>query len=198
MTFEEYYNCSKNLRPFDLASNPFGFGEQKGECSDESAHMPILEYFASLCNRIVEFGFRTGSSTCAFSKGLGKSGDLISVDIVESPKVYLFKSFQMPCRWRFCVGDTSQKGLDIPSCDLLHIDTLHTFNQVKKELELYGNFARKFLTFHDTYSQGIKSLDNSSEEGINRAIDEWTLVNGFKLIYSVNFNHGLRIYERVQ
>jgi hypothetical protein len=88
---------------------------------------------------------------------------------------------------------------------MLFVDTLHTYDHVKKELSDHNLCAvNKYLVFHDTYTQGTKSLDVPGEEGILRAIfeavnffnDEYDRAQ-FELRYASNFNHGLLVYEKV-
>lgn len=177
-----------NHQPYDLSHNNFGFKHTNG--SDISAHLPFLEFLARQCNHITEFGARYCYSTCAFIKGC--RGKVVSYDIQNYPPIEELKNMKLPCKWEFIQADTS-KLESIEETDLLFIDTLHTYNQVKKEL-LHVNKVKKYLGFHDTYSQGKFSLDVPNEPGIIQAILE--LPPEWKLVYNVDFNHGLSIYQR--
>jgi len=210
MTFNEWYDCIKKIPPIDLEWNPWGFparGDRNrtGECADESGLLPILEYFASQCETITEFGCREGHSTSAFLVGLSKNNNsvrqkLISVDMRTTGGGYerLQQMNDLPCAWEFILRDTISGDWQINKTDMLHIDTLHTYDQVQKELEIHGNQAQKYLSFHDVISQGKQSLDMPGQEGICRAIEEYTNKNGWKRILEINYNHGLWIYGKTQ
>lgn len=198
MTIKELYEQALAVAPFDLPSNPVGFppegGRRKG---DMTAHLPILKYFATCSNHVTEFGLREGYSTMALASGLYyKTRKLVSYDIVRHPIHNTFEKIDFPCEWEFHIQNTIADDFYIDSTDFLFIDDLHTYNQVNKELARHGHKVKKFLGFHDTYSQGERSLDREGEEGILRAIQEYTN-KGWKLIYKVDFNHGLQIYERM-
>ena len=93
------------------------------------------------------------------------------------------------------IGDTRE--IDIKETDMLFIDTLHTYQQVKGELR-FANKVRKYIAFHDTWSHGVGSRDIVGEPGITNAINEFLVkYPEWKKIYEVNFNHGLIILEKV-
>jgi hypothetical protein len=50
--------------------------------------------------------------------------------------------------FNFLQADTLQ--VIIPECDMLFIDTLHTYDHLKKELSLHSSKVKKYLAFHDT------------------------------------------------
>lgn len=192
-------------RPWDHADNPFGFAPEDpnpDKSSDISAHLPILEYFASQCDTITEFGTRYCCSTSALITGAGKRGKntlVTSYDICTTPDIYyliaLERNGKLPCKWKFNQKDTVSSDFQIEPCDLLFVDTLHTEQHVKKELALHGHMVKKYLIFHDTFSQGLESMDRKGERGILYAIREYTK-DSFNLIYNANFNHGLQVWER--
>lgn len=169
----------------------------KDKNSDLGGHLSTLKDFASMCNHVTEFGIREGSSTLALALGLNNPNKkLISYDIVrhivhDNP---IFKL--LPCQWEFRKIDIISPGWEIDITDFLFVDDLHTYKQVKTELAQHGHKVTKYLGFHDTTSQGIKSLDRPSQEGILRAIKEYTN-NQWKLVYEATFNNGLQIYERI-
>lgn len=198
-TLEDFYRDAHNQPPFDLMTNPLGFNRPHVDGrSEQSAHMPLLKYFASQCNHVTEFGLREGFTTAALALGLNSEAKtLISYDITRHPIHNRFANFKFPCKWQFIIKDITSPGWQIEPTDFLFVDDLHTFNQVQTELLQHGSKVKRFLGFHDTYSQGPQSLDMPGQEGIIRAIKEYTSSNGWKLIYKVDFNHGLELYERV-
>ena len=110
--------------------------------------MPVLRKLAAQCSSIVEFGVRRGDSTIALLRGLadGGTGILQSWDI-EPPR------FSVPIlphgiEWEF-YQEPSERA-EIGKCDLLLHDSLHTYDQVKKDLAKHGSAIRKWLIFHDS------------------------------------------------
>lgn len=197
MTIQEFYDKAILNPPFDLPNNPIGFkGVSSVNKSDISAHLPLLKYFASQCNHITEFGMREGNSTAAFIMGLNSvHKKLVSYDFMRH-KIHHMGIFQnLPCQWEFRQMDIVSPGWEIDYTDFLFVDDLHTYAQVRDELKQHGHKVKTYLGFHDTWSQGVTSLDRGGEEGIVRAIEEYTY-NKFTLIYETLFNHGLRIYKR--
>lgn len=164
-------------------------GENIGH-PDILEHLCTLRILARTCHHITEFGVRTGNSTTAFLAGLNPFGELHSYDI-EAPK------FTPPSdkthRWFFHRADTGKLD-DITQTDLLFIDTLHTYDQVKAELR-HGNRASKWLVFHDTELFGVNGELN--QPGINAAIQEFQIANPhWKTFAACRHNNGLLILER--
>lgn len=114
-------------------------------------------------------GTRTGVSTRAFLYAQPEA--LLCYDIQHFPTV---AEVLMPIKGRtdlrFIQADTTK--IEIEETDLLFIDTLHTYAQLKKELELHGNKARKYLVFHDTETFGEVGEDGRAP-GLNAAIYEF-------------------------
>lgn len=190
-----------NIPPSDALWNPMGFKNDylDVQFSEMSAHSPILEYFASRADSIVEFGTRHCHSTIAFLAGA--KDKVISFDIQPTPSIiYLLEMRDkglLPCKWNFVCHSTTDPNYQIEECDILFIDTIHNFFQVQQELKLHANKARKWLIFHDYFTQRSLSLDSTGQIGIGPAIDQFLENNkNWKPIYSVNFNHGLLILER--
>jgi hypothetical protein len=124
--------------------------------SDINEHLENLRDLAKDCDSVVEMGVRYCVSTWAFIEGLKEGTKLTSIDI-KHPKEYNgdLDAVEKACKekgidFTFIEGDTTQITID--KCDLLFIDTDHTYVQLKKELELHGNKAQKYLAFHDTVS----------------------------------------------
>ena len=147
------------------------FNRSRSIAGDINEHMLRLAQLARQCEHVTEFGVRTGMSTYSFLHGLSSkpNAKLRSYDLHDFFNVYGI-SAQVATDWTFQQGST----LDAPTIeptDLLFIDTLHTYAQVKGELEKHGNQARKYIVFHDTVAFGIVGEDNGT--GINLAIQEF-------------------------
>jgi len=158
--------------------------------SDIVLHLPVLEYFASLSETVVEFGVRDGQSTVALISGC--RGIVHSFDIRMSGVVNDLRALELPCKWTFQTLDTGselESGL-VPECDMLFIDTEHTHQQMSKELLLHGRKAMKFLAFHDTFT---------FRDEICPAIEDFVASHPgeYRELYRTDCNNGLLILERI-
>jgi hypothetical protein len=170
--------------------------------SDINEHLPILKKYAEKCNHITEMGVRSVVSTWAFL--LAKPKYLVSIDIAYHPNIELAKNLakEENINFEFLLQDTTT--IPIINTDLLFIDTLHTYKQLKRELDLHGNKANKYIIFHDT--EIFKNLDQEQYdgqpkkdlgEGLWKAIQEF-LSNNSHWSLSAHFtnNNGLTILAR--
>lgn len=180
MTIEHYYNTKCD------------------EPSDINEHLPTLYKFAKECKTIAEFGVRSVVSTFAFA--YSKPEKLILVDIVKSSNVDFFidlcKKENINATFELC--DSRKYKFEEP-VDLIFIDTLHTYSQLKEELKVLGNMAKKYLIFHDTITFGRineDNIDNGEKSGLVPAISEFLKNNSnwVELMTYTN-NNGLTILE---
>ena len=169
--------------------------------SDINEHLPIIAKYASECDTIVEMGVRFICSTWAFLKGNPKK--LTSIDIVSPPEnsLNLVRQACMLDNIDFSFIKSCTLDIEIDECDLLFIDTLHTYEHLVQELKLHGNKATKYLMFHDTEVCGEYSENNGKywKPGLLAAIDEFIEENPhwIKKKFYTN-NNGLGILERVK
>ena len=172
------------------------FNRSRTISGDINEHMLRLAQLARECDHVTEFGVRTGMSTYSFLHGLSNKPDakLRSYDLHDFFNVYGIHS-QLKTDWTFHQGSTLDAPVIEPT-DLLFIDTLHTYAQVKGELEKHGNQARKYIAFHDTVAFGIVGEDNGT--GINLAIQEWMRDNEHWRVLEHHENcNGLTILARI-
>lgn len=172
----------------------------ESKCNDNSdicQHLPTLKKYAELCDKIIELGVRSIVSTWAFLYGKPKS--LLSVDIYH-PSSYIDYdkdgcnielvyeiSKETGVEFSFIEADTLK--ITLPKCDLLFFDTLHTYEQLSKELELHGNNVNKYLIFHDTVSYESELIPAIKE--FMEANPHWILEAEYKN------NNGLLILKRI-
>jgi hypothetical protein len=162
--------------------------------SNMVSHFPVLEYYASQCKHITEFGVRHGQSTIAFLYGLPADGKLESYDIEETPFIVWLKSKNL-MKWEFHQHNTADKELIINTTDLIFFDSHHSYEQVKNELEIHAAKSKKYLVFHDTFTCATPCEENSAE-GIKLAIDEYMATNKCKIVFSTDLCNGLLILEK--
>jgi hypothetical protein len=174
--------------------------------SDINELLPALSIYARQCVRIVEFGTRTGNSTVALLHGLSEGsgqGELVSIDIdqnaIDHTRGVLDPDGTGFCgraRLTFLCGDSLNTKLEDGHADMIFIDTLHTYTQLKQELALLGNKAKKFLAFHDTTTFGLRSEDETLP-GLEDAIDEFLAENRHWTVgLEKTNNNGLVVLER--
>ena len=174
--------------------------------SDINEHLSTLFEYAKKCSTIAEMGVRFVTSSYAFA--LSKPDRLLCLDIDKNPHVdeFIAECNTDKINMEFVCASSLEYDLD-QEYDLLFIDTLHTFNQLSKELERHHSKIKKYIIFHDTISWGHKNenpIDSSDtgERGENvglvpairnflRANKEW------KEVCTYTNNNGLTIIERV-
>jgi hypothetical protein len=201
--FQQFLNFKLSMPPGDAPWNPHGFKHDYTDprVSEMSAHMPLLAMLAGQCKTVTEFGSRGANSTVAFlSSGCDTVSSWDIQPTAETVKLLQMRELgQLPCRFNFICSSTVDPNNVIDETDLLMIDTLHTAKQVHNELKIHSDQVRRFLIFHDTYSQSRLSLDMYGDLGIGFAIDDFTEQNKdtWREVYRVPFNHGLLVLERI-
>jgi hypothetical protein len=161
---------------------------------DINEHLPILYEYAKKCDTVTEFGVRYIVSTWAFLYANPKK--MTSYDIADPSAwgasiddVYGLKG---TTDYRFIKASTLD--IEIEETDLLFIDTIHTYDQVKKELELHSDKCLKYIIFHDTVT--FAKIGEDGKEGIQKAIDELLLNNKWEYELFKTNNNGLTILKR--
>lgn len=164
------------------------------EKSDINEHLPTLKKYGEMVDHITEFGVRTGRSTAAF---LASTPSIMySYDITSRKFNYkLFKTLAEKTEFVFTEGDTLK--IEIEETDLLFIDTYHTYNQLRQELEKHPVRVRKYIIIHDTETFGEVGIDKKIP-GLFKAIDEFVNINSNWIVKEkfIN-NNGLTILKRV-
>lgn len=164
--------------------------------SDINEHLPILKKYAEECEHITEMGVRWVVSTYALL--MGKPKKMISYDINGISWKPIAEMVKGTTDFEFKVANTLD--LEIEETDLLFIDTLHNYNQLKGELSLHGNKSKKYIIFHDTTSFewiGESYIGKTNEIGIWPAIQEFLEQNSnWELHEKYTNNNGLTILKR--
>jgi hypothetical protein len=165
--------------------------------SDINEHLPTLMKYASECEHITEMGVRYMVSTYALL--MGKPKNMISYDIHMCHWESVRDLVKEDTNFQFAIGNTLE--IDIDPTDLLFIDTLHNYTQLKKELDLHANKVSKYIIFHDTTSfENIgESYLGNPEKGIWPAIQEFLEIDS-RWVFKERFtnNNGLTIIEKVR
>lgn len=160
---------------------------------DCSEHLITLYDLARECEHITELGTHRGNSTIAFVRA--RPFCIHAYDIKEHPRAKQIEALALCMNIDFHYHIESTTEATIEETDLLFVDSLHVYDQVKKELELHGNKAKKYLVFHDTETWGKRGEFNN--RGIIDAIEEFLRENDhWDLKEHYPNNNGLTIYER--
>jgi hypothetical protein len=98
-------------------------------------------------------------------------------------------------KFLFTEASTTWPNL-FPTCDMLFIDTKHSYEQLSAELALYGNCATRYLVFHDTVTFG--TIGDDGRVGLLKAIYEFMTENlHWHLIRDDQNNNGLLVLKRM-
>jgi hypothetical protein len=153
--------------------------------SDINEHLPVLRLYADRCEHVTEFGVRGCVSLHAFLASKAKkvtAYDIANVAVPECEKL------------TFINADVLAVSID--RTDMLFIDTLHTADQLRDELDLHSAKVQKYLAFHDTAIYGEHGEDGGP--GLNGVIAKFLIdvEPWWRECYRSTANNGLTILER--
>lgn len=164
-----------------------------GQKLDISEHLGLLRGLA--CSRnvqsIVEIGFRGGVSATALATA-GKPLTCFDIEPCEDARRELKA---LAPNFKFVQGDSLE--LEIPQCDLLHIDSLHTYTHLRQELKRHGNKSQKYICLHDTETFGGQGKDGLTP-GLASAIVEFLDSEGgeWKVLLNIPNCNGMTVLAR--
>lgn len=157
-------------------------------------HWDVMRRYASECDSIAEYG--TGFSTLAWLSACSK---VRSADVERHD--WMDRLLQIAEGKLEFVHGTNHKAAAV-DCDLLFIDTLHEYDQLRQELTIHAPRCRKFIVVHDTESFGFSDSPLTVEYGVGgpglrAAISEFLESNGeWSLAEHFTNQHGLTILAR--
>jgi hypothetical protein len=139
--------------------------------SDINEHLPTLREHATQCTTIVECGVREVVSSYAFAAGLPQDGKLIMIDPYRSENINSFLSVEPRARF----VHESDLTCELVETDMLFIDTWHIYGQLKRELERWHPYVRKYIALHDTevdkiHGETIRNGWNAVQQSIDTGI----------------------------
>lgn len=153
------------------------------------SHLNTLKQYSSECETITEMGVDGVNSTWAFLHSNPKK--LTSIDIVNTKAPEILELAKKLAKkenieFNFILGDTTK--IEIEPTDFLYIDTLHTYPQLKKELELHPTKVNKYMAFHDTHM--FKDMARALYEFLDKFPNDW------EICYQTEKSCGLTIIKR--
>lgn len=171
------------------------FNHLKETPSQVNEHMEVLYEYARKCQHVTEFGAEMVQTTYAF---LAAGAEVVSYDINRHPNMEHCQKLanEAHLRLRFIIGSVTAPGLHIAPTDMLFIDTLHTENQLTKELAMHARNVRKYIAFHDV-STFWERGEIPNERGLRYAIEPFMAKHPeWKEEYRTLKNNGLLILCR--
>lgn len=127
---------------------------KKNERSDIHEHLNRLYLAARKADVVVELGVRSGQSTVSL---LAAGAEVVSVDDESWDAPVTQRTVTRIKEWagnRFTYTKADSRKIQIPTCDILFVDTLHEGVQLAEELEAHHARVRKAIYLHDTETYG--------------------------------------------
>lgn len=169
--------------------------------SDINEHLPTILQYAKECKHITEMGVRTGVSTTAFLHA--DPDKLISYDIILDDNVTTWFDYAKKIGKDYSYIKADTLKIKIEPTDLLFLDTVHQYRQVKAELILHAGKVNKYIIFHDTETFGERGQDPTVDFGYDGHLGIWYAIEEFlkrnsqwKIVYKTPKNNGLTIIEK--
>lgn len=162
--------------------------------SDICEHLPYLSKITEECEHVTELGVGWAQSTRAFMR---HDVVLHSYEFQPAPGITEFFLNARSSGRNVTLHHADTRTVEIEETDLLFVDSLHVYEQVKEELRLHADKARKYIVFHDTttYAErgefGGKGIWPAVQEFIDENVGKWELIERFE-----NCN-GLTVLKRV-
>lgn len=152
--------------------------------SDISEHLPTLREYADKVDHVTEFGVRGCVSLHAFLVSKAKkvvAYDIANVNVPACDKL------------TFICADVLK--VDIEPTDLLFIDTLHTEQQLRSELNRHSGKVSRYIVMHDLTMFG--EVGEDGKRGLKYALKQFLRVTlDWNICYETSANNGLVIIER--
>lgn len=171
-------------------------------------HLPRLRALAEGLDIAIEFGVKNGASSSALLMGAKR---VYSYDVKETVGAREL-AVAAGERWAYRIADS--RTAESPSCDLCFIDSLHTYEQCRDELDRHAHHVHRYLVFHDTATFGIVGADGETGRhkwnyvagkgsvpldclGVRWAIDEFQIAHPeWRIAAHYPDSHGLLVLER--
>ena len=186
--------------------------------SDINEHLETLYDYTNRCDSVIECGVRNICSSYAFASGLlgNKNNKFIMIDPFKDDFIDCFIEQAKSEGLNIEFIEKSDLECDLYKTDLLFIDTWHIYGQLKRELNRWNSYVKKYIIMHDTtvdewdgetVRAGFNAEEQSKKYGIpveeiNKglwpAIDEFLKENTeWKIEKRYTNNNGLTILTRI-
>ena len=172
------------------------FNRVKLEPTDMCEHMDVICQYSGRCARVVEFGVYDCTSTWALLAG--HPVKLTSYDIIRRVEVDEVEAAARGSRTEFQFVLASSIDVEIDECDLLFIDSMHTYEHLQKELAMHAGKVSKYILMHDTTTFGYVDQIPGGR-GLWPAVEDFLVAHPEWTIAERRTNcHGLTVLERTR
>lgn len=170
------------------------FLQAKQSPSDINEHVDRLLELGKECTHITELGSRGGVSTTAWAAARPKK--LVCYDLTRHGSIDPIEHAARAADVEFVFHVQDVRSVSIEATDLLFIDTLHVYDQLKVELKLHADKARKYIVLHDTETFGQHG-EIPGSVGLWPAVEEFLAVRPeWTLHERRSNNNGLTVLRR--
>jgi len=184
------------------------YNQHKITDSDINEHLETLYNLGKECSHITEMGVRWVSSTWPLVYSNPKK--MISYDILKNPNITEVISLCNEYSINYSFEEKDVLQLEIEPTELLFIDTLHTYNQLTKELEIHSNKVSKYIVLHDTehfgrkdeviyeHASNVIKETSPTKEGLMTAVEDFLLTElgqSWELFRVYKNNNGLTVLK---
>ena len=161
--------------------------------TDMHEHLPWISELVADCKHTTELGVGHAQSTRGF---LRHDNEHHSYEFQPyDTTIEYFKNAKNAGRnVTLHISDT--RTIEIAETDVMLVDSYHSYEQVKTELELHANKVRKYILFHDTSTFGDRG--QGGEAGVWPAIEEFLDKNtNWVLVERRTNNNGMTLIKRI-
>lgn len=170
------------------------YRDAKQAPSDINEHVERLRELGEECTHVTEFGTRGGVSTTAWAAARPKK--LVCYDLVRSGAIDRIERAARTVGVEFVFHVQDVRRATIEPTDLLFIDTLHVYDQLKLELARHSDKARRYVVLHDTETFG-KRGELPGSVGLWPAVEEFLAAHPEWTICERRANNnGLTVLKR--
>lgn len=170
------------------------FARVKCEPTDMCEHMDVICQYSGRCARVVEFGVYDCTSTWALLAG--HPSKLTSYDIDRRAEVSEVEAAAQGSRTAFRFVLASSIAVEIEECDLLFIDSMHTYEHLRQELAMHAGKVTKYILMHDTTTFGTEDQIPGGR-GLWPAVEEFLAEHSeWSLVERRTNCHGLTVLGR--
>lgn len=162
--------------------------------SDIFMHLPRLAALAAQCEHVTELGVREGVSSRALLWAQPAVLRCYDIDSTHKAKWDELVEARGRTDVRFEIADS--RLIDLEETELLFIDTLHVYDQLKVELERHSPKAQEYIVLHDTESFRTRGED-PSKRGLWPAVEEFLALGTFRIVKHYPDNNGLTVLGRM-
>lgn len=182
--------------------------------SDINEHVSVLHDLSKQCDSVTEIGVRSIVSTWGILQGLAESPlenkRYLGIDLAppSTHSLTVLKDLAENENISFDFWGVNDMTIQIDPCDMLFIDSLHTYCHLTYELETFSPQVRKFICMHDTsepwahredreyygdYSEYPAHFDRS-KRGLWPAVEDFLATHPEWTLYQRRLNnHGFTI-----